>query len=64
MPMSRFGSYKTFIDGLNSELESFPVETIRQMRTVKRNEFGKPSSFCRNKARNHGESKKDAFQNS
>ena len=64
MPMSRFGSYKTFIDALNSELESLPVETVSQMRTDKRNEFGKPRSFCRNKARNHGQPKKGAFQNS
>ena len=52
MPMSRFGSYKTFIDALNSELESFPVETVSQIRTVKSNEFGKTRSFSQNKARN------------
>ena len=63
MAMSRFGSYKTFIDALNSELESFPVETVSQMRIIKRNQFGKPRSFPRNKARNHGQPNKDAFQN-
>ena len=54
-PMSRFSSYKTFIDALNSELESFPVDKPNQMRIITR-------SSTQNKATNDQIIKKKGFK--
>lgn len=58
-PMSRFGSYQTstkqFIDALNSELESFPLDNSNQMRIITR-------SSTQNKATNDQIIKKKGFK--
>ena len=58
-PVSRFGSHQTstkqFIDALNSELESFPVDNPNQMRIISR-------SSAQNEATNDQIIKKKGFK--
>ena len=54
--MSRFGSYKTFMDALNLELELLPLDQITM---VKRTDLhGRSRSSTQNKASNQSVKKK------